>query len=83
MKAVWKNDIDIPAKTIEKSKDDDSKDESMESEGEEEAKNKKEEKIADKVISDLEVYNEKIIIDYNIDYCYQQSFHYNCSIWKH
>lgn len=83
IKAVWRNDIDISAKVTEKSEDDDSKDKSIESEHAEEEKDKVEEKIADKVISDLEVYNEMIIIEYNIDCYYQHSFHYNYSIWKH
>lgn len=60
-KAVWKNDIDIPMTVTEKS-DDESEDKSDKSEesGDDEnegKKSKEEEKIADKVISDLEVYH--------------------------
>lgn len=61
VKAVWKNDIDISMEIEkEKSDDDESKndkdDESKESEDKkEEEENKEEEKIANKVISDLEV----------------------------
>ena len=61
VKAVWKNDIDISAEAIEKSDDesrdkDDKDDDSKEDEDEkEEEKNEGEEKIANKVISDLEV----------------------------
>lgn len=60
IKAVWKNDIDISMETKkEKSSDDESKDdrddESKESEEEEkEEKNKEDEKIANKIISDVE-----------------------------
>lgn len=61
IKAIWKNDIDASAEASKFNDDDDNDDsndeDTVDSENEEEEKGKKtaKEKIADKVISDLEV----------------------------
>lgn len=57
-KAVWKNDIDISVekeKSDDESEESDDKDESEKSKDEKEEEENGEEKIANKVISDLEV----------------------------
>lgn len=74
-KAVWKNDIDIPMTVTEKSDDDESKDDESKDDkyikSEESGDDENEEKIADKVISDLEVHhNSAIISGYNALYKY-------------
>lgn len=79
VKAIWKNDIDASVEATGKSNDDDDDDDdsnneeedTVDSENEEEDKEEKKakEKIADKVISDLEVCCKMInIVRYNINY---------------